>query len=208
MEKLLLKSVQSRFWSKVDKQGLTHPVLKTRCWEWTASKVTNSGYGQFQVIKSTTLAHRISWLIHFGEIPTGLFVLHKCDNKICVNPDHIFLGTHQANMDDCKAKGRNAVGDRNGTRKYPERIIRGDAHYSRRNPELMSRGEAHSEVMLIHSPKGESHYGAKLTEEKVRWLRDRYAQGDISITELAKIVGLSRMPVWQAIRKQTWKHIK
>jgi hypothetical protein len=74
------------------------------CWMWTASK-NHCGYGNFN-LAGETLAHRVSWLLHVGEIPEGLCVLHKCDVPACINPDHLFVGTHTENMADCISKDR------------------------------------------------------------------------------------------------------
>lgn len=101
-------TLETRFWDKVNKNGPIHPTLKTRCWEWTACLAR--GYGAIQVSGGIIKVHRMSWQLHKGDIPEGLFVLHRCDNPICVNPTHLFLGTHQDNMKDMKAKERtNAV---------------------------------------------------------------------------------------------------
>lgn len=91
--------VVDRFWQKVNK------TEKIGCWEWTSTK-NQKGYGLLGVGGSAIMAHRVSWFIHFGEIPDGLFVLHTCDNSSCVNPDHLFLGTNRDNMKDMYDKGR------------------------------------------------------------------------------------------------------
>jgi hypothetical protein len=89
-----------RFWSKVNKSD--------GCWTWTGSKTT-AGYGLIWNGKDTSApvyVHRLSWELHFGEIPDGLSVCHRCDNPTCVRPDHLFLGTDKDNSDDKITKGR------------------------------------------------------------------------------------------------------
>lgn len=101
------------FWNKVNKDGSipAHYPELGNCWEWTAN-LNHKGYGQKSWFGRMTPSHRISWMLSNGNIPDGLWVLHKCDNRKCVNPDHLFLGTHQDNMDDMMIKGRRA--DRRG----------------------------------------------------------------------------------------------
>lgn len=79
--------------------------LETGCWEWVRSR-NNSGYGQAYWKKKIASAHRTSWQIFNGDIPKNTWVLHKCDNKICVNPEHLWLGSRQDNVDDMCSKGR------------------------------------------------------------------------------------------------------
>jgi hypothetical protein len=82
------------------------PEPNSGCWLWTAS-VNHKGYGEIGVRASRIdVAHRVSWRLHRGPIPDGLLVLHKCDVRCCVNPDHLFLGTNDDNMEDMRRKGR------------------------------------------------------------------------------------------------------
>jgi len=92
-----------RFWEKVDMRG--------HCWEWTAAK-TSCGYGRFKVEGKTVGAHRVSYELHYGEIPEEMCVLHTCDTPPCVNPEHLFLGTPTDNNRDRDQKGRNGFSNK------------------------------------------------------------------------------------------------
>lgn len=75
------------------------------CWVWTGA-TAGRGYGKLFVDGKDIRAHRVSWLLHRGELPDASFVLHRCDNPPCVNPDHLFLGDQYDNMRDCASKRR------------------------------------------------------------------------------------------------------
>lgn len=81
------------------------PVTESGCWWWLGA-LTEKGYGIAALAGSHVRAHRLSWLLHRGPIPNGILVCHHCDTPCCVNPDHLFLGTHQDNVRDMDMKGR------------------------------------------------------------------------------------------------------
>lgn len=111
-----------RFWSKVDRSG-------DGCWEWQ-SVLTHEGYGRLVIecpgstrknrIRKGIPAHRVAWELTNGPIPDGLVACHRCDNRKCVRPGHIFLGTPSDNTQDRIRKGRSAKGERTGYYRHPE----------------------------------------------------------------------------------------
>jgi hypothetical protein len=89
-----------------------------------ATKATNKwGYGKLGGSGGTFSTHRFAWELANGPVPDGLWVLHRCDNRLCCNPDHFFLGTVQDNMDDCCAKERQARGSTQGSHKLSEELV-------------------------------------------------------------------------------------
>lgn len=92
------KPITKRFYSKTK--------WVNDCLEWTGS-LNEAGYGRFQINYKAVLAHRVSWQLNHGVIPDEAFVLHKCDNPKCVNPNHLYLGTQMNNMQDRLKRNRN-----------------------------------------------------------------------------------------------------
>jgi hypothetical protein len=88
--------IQDRFWRHVNKTE--------SCWIWTAA-CRHHGYGAFND-SPEIIAHRMAWHLTYGAVPDGMMVLHKCDVRRCVRPDHLFLGTAKDNTQDCISKGR------------------------------------------------------------------------------------------------------
>ncbi|KPH66060.1 hypothetical protein ADT71_08595 [Novosphingobium sp. ST904] len=102
----------TRFLALVDQTTIT----RDGCWIWCGSGKGN-GYGSFNLNGKTECAHRAAYILFNHEHPGRLDVCHRCDNRACVNPDHLFLGTRLENMQDCMRKGRTARGERLNPRK-------------------------------------------------------------------------------------------
>ncbi len=111
--------IEKRFWSKVNK------LTEQECWNWLASR-DKDGYGQSYYNSKFIASHRLSWILHYGDIPSKLFVCHTCDNPSCVNPKHLFLGTNSDNMLDMVAKKRNPYrkGSKHGMSKLNEHQVK------------------------------------------------------------------------------------
>lgn len=109
MEKKI-KSKNGKFISSAQDLFSRHTIKSDGCWEWGGYKnATNYGFTRVGGRGSKgVLAHRLSWQLHFGEIPEGMHVCHKCDNPPCVRPDHLFLGTNLDNIKDRIKKGRSS----------------------------------------------------------------------------------------------------
>lgn len=149
-------SVEERFWSKVDKTG--------NCWLWTANS-DRRGYGKFSLQCHTYRSHRVAYQIAVGPVPDEMLILHKCDTPACVNPDHLYVGTHQMNMKDRQNKGRAAYGKRNGMSTHPETILRREA--SPRAKITMAIADSirkdHAEGFKSHQKLG-AKYGIKKSQ--------------------------------------------
>lgn len=99
--------LEERFWNFINKDGPLPLACPERgpCWIWRGS--TTKDYGMLKgTAYNNMLAHRVSWMLHNGPIPDGLDICHYCDNPTCINPHHLFIGTHKDNMMDMASKGR------------------------------------------------------------------------------------------------------
>ncbi len=160
-----------RFWSKVKKTG--------GCWEWTGAH--QKGYGVVRVEKTYWRAHRLSWVMEYGEIPEGLWVLHHCDNRSCVRPDHLFLGTAADNSRDMTRKGRHPV--------------HGDvAHMAKMAAAVRPENRA----------RGERHFRSKLSALKVLRICALHEEG-WSQQRIADEMGVAQTTISSVLRGKTWK---
>lgn len=103
------------------------------CWMWVGARKP-TGYGNFYLAGKHVNAHKAAWLLFKGEITNGLVVCHSCDVPSCVNPEHLFIGTHLENMQDMRAKGRSPKRDHRGTRNGRAKLSESDALHIRADP--------------------------------------------------------------------------
>lgn len=165
-------STECHFWSHVTKGD--------QCWSWNGVK-SNSGYGKMSRRGVAVFAHRFSWELHNARpVPYGLFVLHHCDNPICVRPDHLFVGSLKDNIHDAMRKGRHVAPP----------VHRGTDNILVRRPELR--------------PRGERHHSHKLTESQVVEI----LASDASGVSLATKYGVQKTLISAIRNRKIWKHVK
>jgi hypothetical protein len=165
-----------KFWSNVSKTDT--------CWIWTGD-LNSMGYGRYREHNQRVLSHRIAWTLVRGLIPPGLCILHRCDVKLCVNPDHLFLGTLSDNAQDMIEKGRGNFQLR------PETRPRGANHPNHLRPERLTRGSR--------------RYNAIFSEDEVR--RIRTFPPSVGTAAIARVVGKNYHSVWSIRRGKGWKHV-
>lgn len=159
-----------RFWRKVDRTY--------GCWNWTGA--TQRGYGVVRIDKAYLRAHRVAWEWANGvPVPDGLYILHDCDNRLCVRPDHLRAGTASDNTIDMMRKGRHPWA----------RGVPG-------NP--TGTGITHARGTAVHK----SH----LTDQMVQAIRSRYADGETQ-QAIAHDIGINQTTVSTIVRRRTWTHI-
>ncbi len=135
-------------------------VNKNECIIWEGKTCSNGRYGRIAGTRKIMMAHRYTWIVNFGEIPKGRCVCHKCDNGLCVNPEHLFLGTQKDNVHDMIKKGRatslfkNQSGEGNANAKLNKERVYEIRIFYKNNPmsyerlanifRLKSKGHAHA----------------------------------------------------------------
>lgn len=114
---ILTPKMVARFWSYVQRSATDE------CWPWLRTRTSN-GYGRLTLRNQGWLAHRVAWTLTNGAIPKGVCVLHRCDNRLCCNPAHHFLGSYADNNADMRQKRRHAHGERQPISKLTESDVR------------------------------------------------------------------------------------
>jgi hypothetical protein len=184
-----------RFWQKVNKVGPipAHAPELGHCWEWIACR--GHGYGSLTIKRRRFPAHRVSFAIAHGRVPDGLLVLHRCDNRACVNPGHLYAGTLLDNSRDAVERGR---------------LMRGPAHQAAMR-RVAARGEKHGSKTRPRAypeleVRGEDHGNAKLTESDVLAIRAARQSGE-TLRSIGERFGVTLQQVHNIAKRKSWAHV-
>lgn len=211
------ETIEDKFWRYVDKKGVNE------WWNWLGNIVAN-GYGRLYYNNKSFHVHRLSYIIHFGEIDEGKCVCHKCDNKKCINSNHLFLGTQQDNIKDRDMKNRQAKGETSGKSKLTNEIVQiiREKYTNNRNLRIIDLAkeyklDRHTIGLVINNeiwkdknyqPKircgREGIHRVNLTYENVFEIRNKYLKGKIKQSELARDYGVSQRYISLIVRNEIW----
>jgi hypothetical protein len=219
------------FFKNVDKNGPYQENLDSNCWDWTGG-TDRKGYGRFRM-DGFSASHRFSYWIHNEkQLPDDLLVCHKCDRPSCVNPEHLFLGTHKDNLVDMAEKKRGCHGEKS----IEAKITEADVYEIRRLYEagkftqlelgeiydlnqatissiVNGRSWKHLDLGAIKRPfkklGGSKHHDAKMTEESVKEMRHLYESDPKTWTQanLMRKYGISQSVTSSILLRKTWKHV-
>lgn len=173
------------FLSRVDRSNVHG------CWLWTGKKSTYGGYGILRSEGRQVRAHRVAYELFVGPIPDHLEVRHTCDVRLCVNPQHLLLGTHRENMEDMVLRHRAAT------------IANGRHSWVTNRDALLAGARNRKPNPCAYHPRGESHANHKLTVEQVQEIRRQ--RGHIYARDLANQFGVSRATVSAIWQGRLWK---
>ncbi len=203
----LTESDIKRFWSKVDKRG------PDECWEWMAGvSREKNGYGVFKISGVSYGSHRISYFISTKKQPGHLFVCHHCDNSICCNPNHLFLGTPAIDVADMVTKGRQAKGTGHGNSVLTEKEVLEIRGSCLSYIELASiYGVCWQNISAIINRRTWKHlkqpgHQRRLSKEDVMKIRGEFVAGS-TLMRLSEKYRVTPENISMIVRRKTWRHI-
>jgi len=201
------------------KENFFNKVCKTEgCWYWIAF-VNQDGYGSFWMDKKAIKAHRASYLLFKGSIPEKMCVCHFCDEPSCVNPEHLWLGTHKENMADMVKKKRIPFGEQRPNNKIPIYLRKEIAEQYKNGMTQLKLAEkyncsasaiwnaVHHILPVGWNPKGEKHPRSKLKVDDIIDILNLDSAG-VSCKEISEGYPVTQQAIRLIVKGKNWSHIK